>query len=112
MSTIQGAPTPHPALERLVAHLREENSSYRLELLELWERLSPREQLLFKEAAVMGYVQGAMAPPEERVPRDHLILTMVLSGIRSNGDLYPTVSGYVAEEEEYEELEEAEDVLP
>lgn len=55
---------------------------------------TPRELRLIREAAVMGYVQGAMngrhrvtIPPDEQITRE------VMGACLSNRDLYPTITG-------------------
>lgn len=73
---------------------------------ELWAALSDREKLLVKEAAVMGYVRGAMwaAPSSElTVPRDSVIVAEVVQCCDGMADKYPTIAQYVADEEEGEE---------
>ncbi|MEU8158138.1 hypothetical protein AB0B94_31170 [Micromonospora sp. NPDC048986] len=52
--------------------------------------LSPYERRLVREAAVMGYVRGAMAGKHrEDVPGDGAILAEVLGACITMGDLYP-----------------------
>lgn len=56
------------------------------------EALTPRERLLIKEAAVMGYVQGVMAP-DSAIPTDSIILRNVVAGCLDASDLYPVIGG-------------------
>lgn len=60
-----------------------------------WNSLSPREQRLMKEAAVMGYVQGVRmhGPMNAEIPPDSTIVYQVIASCRSNEDLYPFISG-------------------
>lgn len=61
----------------------------------LAETFTDRELRLIKEAAVMGYVQGAMSHPyRETIPHDRDILAQVLDGCLHNADLYPVITGY------------------
>lgn len=60
--------------------------------------LTERERLLIKEAAVMGYVQGVRnGPYRDKIPGDRAILAEVVQACISFNDLYPTISGYVAD---------------
>lgn len=55
--------------------------------------LTEREQRLFREAAVMGYVLGGMgAGHHGKIPPDSQVLEMVRDGCLANGDLYPIIS--------------------
>ncbi len=53
--------------------------------------MTKREQALIKDAAVMGYVQGAMAGRDREIPPDGMILASVLDGCLAMSDLYPAV---------------------
>lgn len=61
----------------------------------MWEALSEREQLLVKEATVMGYVRGfqhGLGVPHgasNKIPHDRDIVIEVLMHVRSFPDLYP-----------------------
>jgi len=64
--------------------------------------LSDREKLLVKEAAVMGYVRGAMAAnPGKRtgIPADSAIMWEVVDACQAIPDLYPTISALANIEE-------------
>lgn len=63
--------------------------------------LTERELLLVKEAAVMGWVQG-MRHHDLDCPGDRKILTSVVDACLSFSDRYPTISGYVADDEDPE----------
>lgn len=65
--------------------------------------LTERERLLVREAAVMGYVRGTMAPKGEKIPKDSAITQEVVTACLSFPDLYPTITGYVADDEPEEE---------
>jgi hypothetical protein len=54
--------------------------------------LTPRELALVREAAVMGYVQGAMAQKGQAIPVDSAILRLVVTACLAIPDLYPTLS--------------------
>lgn len=53
--------------------------------------LTDREQALVREAAVMGYVQGAMAQGQA-IPADATVLRLVVSACLAMPDLYPNLS--------------------
>lgn len=54
--------------------------------------LTPREQALVREAAVMGYVQGAMASRRQEIPPDSEVLRRVVTSCLAMPDLYPAIS--------------------
>lgn len=63
------------------------------------ERFSDRELGLIREAAVMGYVTGAMCGPyRDGIPSDTKILKEVIDRCMSHPDLYPTLTGRSAED--------------
>ncbi len=56
--------------------------------------LSPREARLVREAAVMGYVQGAInGKHRDRIPPDTKVLREVVDACLAHSDLYPTING-------------------
>ncbi len=62
--------------------------------------LSVREVMLVREAAVMGYVQGAKnGPYRDKIPGDGEIAYEVLDACLHFPELYPTITGYVEESE-------------
>ena len=65
-------------------------------------RLTDRELLLVREAAVMGFVQGTRGGPYRtgEFPKDHEIVRRVLDGMQSFPDLYPTFATLYEETEE------------
>ena len=58
-----------------------------------WAALTPREQALVREAAVMGFVRGQFYGTERRTPKDSAIVRDVLTEVRGFADLYPTLNG-------------------
>lgn len=68
-------------------------------------RFEGREQLLVREATVMGYVLGHMAgevagrrgdpPNERRIPPDSRIVAEVLLGCASQSELYPLIGEHM-----------------
>lgn len=70
-------------------------------LSERLDHLSPREMRLIKEAAVMGYVEGAWSQgaTKKDIPKDTVILQMVIRSCLANSDLYPLISNYRTDEE-------------
>lgn len=80
--------------ENLLTYMREREKARMDEFTALMESLSPREQSLIREAAVMGFVHGTMAAggiPREHFPKDSEITQRVVEGCRSMSDLYPTI---------------------
>lgn len=65
-------------------------------------RLTPREQRLVREAAVMGYVQGTRSVPgghNGKIPPDLQIVGLVVDGCLAMPDLYPLIADYTEPEE-------------
>lgn len=62
-------------------------------------RLTPQEQRLVREAAVMGYVQGMRsgAGPDDRPPPDTVVMRLVVDACLALPDLYPVISAYSPE---------------
>lgn len=60
------------------------------------ERLEPRETLIMREAAVMGFVQGVMfagSLGDVQIPPDRDIVYRTLDGIGGMPETYPTLNG-------------------
>lgn len=85
-------------------------------------KLGKRTARLVREAAIMGFVHGAMwgrvqgrrqvrNDEEDQFPRDSDILLRVMRGARSNGDLYPLLSKADIEGVQVERTEEEWDLL-
>lgn len=82
--------------ENLLTYLERREKARLDEFTELMGSLSPREQSLIREAAVMGFVQGTMAAggiPREHFPKDSEITQRVVEGCRGMSDIYPTIAG-------------------
>jgi hypothetical protein len=60
--------------------------------------LTERELLLVMEAAVMGWVQG-QRHHDLPIPGNRKILTTVVDACLAFADIYPTISGYVEDDE-------------
>lgn len=67
---------------------------------ELLSGLTERELLLVKEAAVMGWVQG-MRHHDLEYPGDRQALVTVMDACRAFPDLYPTITGYEADDDDF-----------
>lgn len=91
-----------PAIpEALVAYLQQRDAQRAQDVNDLAATFTERELLLMKEAAVMGYVQGAKNHPHrDRIPGNRAILLEVLEACLHFRDLYPTITGYQPEPEE------------
>lgn len=57
----------------------------------MWDNLTEREQLLVKEAAVMGWVQG-VRHHDQTIPNNRDLVVKVLDAATSFDDLYPTLA--------------------
>jgi predicted esterase len=59
--------------------------------------MTDRERALVREAAVMGYVQGAMyasgGAPTPPIPPDAAVVARVVAACQSMEDLYPNLGG-------------------
>lgn len=60
-------------------------------VLVMWNKLTERERLLVKEAAVMGYVQGKMRH-DLPIPNDGDVVRLIFDAVRAHDDLYPTLA--------------------
>lgn len=60
-----------------------------------WNALSPSEQRLVKEAAVMGYVQAVRGhgPHDAKIPKDSAVVAAVIDAIHANDDKFPYIAG-------------------
>ena len=60
-----------------------------------WDAMTSTEQKLFREAAVMGYIQAVRqhAPHGAPIPRDRTVVAAVIDAIHAFDDLYPFTSG-------------------
>lgn len=64
-------------------------------------RLTERELLLVKEAAVMGFVQGVMHQRDtgDKIPGDRAILMSVVEDVLAFPENYPTLANYTESDE-------------
>lgn len=81
-------PIPDGLIDYLAAHDHTRNQEIDTAL----NTLTPREQALVREAAVMGYVQGTTSAPDENYPRDTVVLRLVVAACLAMPDLYPTIA--------------------
>lgn len=89
---------PTPALPGVIARYLAQRDDDRVNAVTgLLSSLTEREQLLVKDAAVMGYVQG-MRRHDLPYPGYQQVLLMVLDACLAFPDLYPTITGRTAEE--------------
>lgn len=94
--------TTHPD-DFLIDYLTRQDAARTERAATAFGALTDRERLLVKEAAVMGYVRGTMAPKGEKHPKDSAVVQEVVTACLSFRDLYPTLTGYVPDEPEEEE---------
>lgn len=80
--------------ENLAGYLAARDRERAQQVGEALGALTPREQALVKEAAVMGYVQGALAAGavHPQIPPDSAVLTEVVGACLAMPDLYPTLA--------------------
>lgn len=79
---------------QLMAYFAERERQRDTAVARRWAALSPREQRLVREAAVMGYVQGVRSVPgshDTQVPPDSTIIARVINACAAMSDLYPTI---------------------
>lgn len=82
--------------EDVLTYLQKREKARQDEYAQLMGTMTPKEQSLVREAAVMGFVQGAMAAgglPREQFPSDTEITQRVVESCQSFPDLYTTISG-------------------
>lgn len=84
--------TAHELPDWMAAYVRERDSQRKQGLKVKLESFTARELLLIKDAAVMGYVRGTMAPKGEAIPKDWAIVTEVVGECMAFPDLYPEVN--------------------
>lgn len=75
----------------LGAHLAARQAQHDRDRRTVFSGLTKREQALIKDAAVMGYVRGAMAPRGAEIPGDSAVLALVVDCCLSMPDLYPAI---------------------
>lgn len=101
---------PDPTLpDGLLDYLRTRDQQRADQVTRRLARFEGREQLLVREAAVMGYVLGHMAgevagrrgdlPDHRRIPPDSRIVAEVLLGCAAQSDLYPLIGEHVEDDD-------------
>lgn len=78
----------------IVAYLQSQEEGRVETANDAMKQLTERERNILREAAVMGWVRGAMAAGggRESIPKDIAILVEVISCCLSNSDLYPKIA--------------------
>lgn len=78
----------------IVAYLQSQSEGRVETANDAMKQLTDRERHILREAAVMGWVRGAMAAGGGRgaIPKDIAILVEVINCCRSNSDLYPKIA--------------------
>lgn len=86
-------------LDRLADYIGIRDQQRREEVERLVGGLTVREVRLVREAAVMGYVQGAKnGPYRDKIPGDAEIAYEVLDACLHFPDLYPVITGHTEDE--------------
>ncbi len=80
--------------EGLAAYLAARDRLRARQVSDALAALTPREQALVREAAVMGYVQGAFDTGAigAKIPADSKILAAVIAACLAAPDLYPAIA--------------------
>ena len=80
------------AYPNYLANMREKRSTA---AVAMFENLTPREQALVRDAAVVGFVMGTITGyiPAEDFPADSKVIEEVLLVSKDQSDLYPTLGG-------------------
>lgn len=78
--------------EEIVTYLAARDRERGQRIDEALAALTPRERQLVKEAAVMGYVRGKLAPRDLQIPPDTAVLRDVVAACLAMPDLYPTIA--------------------
>lgn len=87
--------------DALVAYLRQRDIQRAQDVAALLSTFTERELRLMKEAAVMGYVQGAKNHPHrDRIPGDQDVFLEAMEACLHFRELYPTITGYQPEPED------------
>ncbi|MFG2001723.1 hypothetical protein ACGFNU_21485 [Spirillospora sp. NPDC048911] len=80
--------------EDMVRYLAARDREHAREIAEALDTLTPREQRLIKEAAVMGYVRGSLATGARvQIPPDSVVLSDVVGACIANSDRFPLIGG-------------------
>ena len=86
--------------EWLVEHMVERATARHQRAADVYGALTERERALFKDAAVMGFVQGLMRTREEGCPKDSQIVALVVEECLALPDKYPAINSGTPEEDE------------
>lgn len=78
--------------DAVVAYFANRRAARHAHAAEVFGSLTDRERALFKDAAVMGFVQGLMRDREEGVPKDSQIVALVVEACLAQPDLYPAIA--------------------
>lgn len=76
----------------LPGYMAERDRQHRAEISDALLRLTPRERLILREAAVSGYVRGVMHAGglhRGEVPPDRVMVREALETCIAHGDIYP-----------------------
>lgn len=95
--TVQPDPVTAPDLpDMLVSYLTVRNRQRAEAVARTLTAMTEREQRLVREAAVMGYVRGALFGQAHNrnagLPDDSAIVADVITACHSNADLYPVIN--------------------
>jgi hypothetical protein len=78
----------------LVQYLIKRDQAHADRIAAVWSEFTEREQGLVKDAAVMGWIQGAQcARAGEGWPGDWVAVPTVIGACLGNPDFYPTITG-------------------
>ncbi|WP_327169524.1 hypothetical protein [Streptomyces subrutilus] len=87
--------TDQPVIpEFLVSYLAKRDAIHADKIAEVWAALTEREQGLVKDAAAMGWIQGAQSVHAGKGwPGDWVAVPTVIGACLRLADLYPTIAG-------------------
>jgi hypothetical protein len=81
-----------PIPESIVTYLADRERQRTDEMVATLQAMTPREVRLVREAAVMGYVRGALCGRTGgEIPNDSAVVAEVLNACLSMPDLYPVM---------------------
>lgn len=90
-----------PLPDYLVQYLIKRDQAHADRIGAVWVEFTEREQGLIKDAAVMGWIQGAQcAHAGEGWPGDWVAVPTVIGACLAHPDLYPTITGHAPPEPE------------
>jgi len=81
--------------ETLMAYLAARDQARANATRATWDAMTHTEKRLFREAAVMGYLQGMWdhGNHDAKIPPDRVVVTAVIAAIHAFDDLYPFTAG-------------------